>query len=174
MSSIHSKLNRVRKPMVHITYDVQVGDATEKRDIPFVMGVLGDFTGNKPGQALKPLSERKFIEIDRDSIDNVMKRMSPGLRLEVDNELEPGKGGEKSSIKVNLKFESMEDFSPARVAQQVPALKNLLEIRNKLQDLLPTLDLSEDLETTLEDVLKNTEHLKALARELGIEDKSGQ
>ena len=68
----------------------------------------------------------------------------------------------------------MEDFSPARVAQQVPALKNLLEIRSKLQDLLPTLDLSEDLETTLEDVLKNTEHLKALARELGIPEKSGE
>jgi len=173
MSSIHSKLNRVRKPMVHITYDVQVGDATEKRDIPFIMGVLGDFSGNKPGQALKPLADRKFVEIDRDNIDAVMKRMTPGLSMEVDNELEAGKS-EKSSIKVNLKFESMEDFSPARVAQQVPALKNLLEIRNKLQDLLPTLDLSEDLETTLEDVLKNTEHLKALARELGIPEKSGE
>jgi type VI secretion system protein ImpB len=173
MSSVHNKLNRVRKPMVHITYDVQVGDATEKREIPFVLGVMGDFSGNKPTQALKPLFERKFIEIDRDNIDTVMKRMTPGLSLEVDNELDASKG-EKGSMKVNLQFNGMADFEPARVAQQVPALKNLLDIRNQLQDLLPKLDVSEDLESTLEQVLKNTENLKAMARELGLPEKQGE
>ncbi|MCA9133065.1 MAG: type VI secretion system contractile sheath small subunit, partial [Planctomycetales bacterium] len=92
MSSVHGKLSRVRKPRVHITYDVEVGDAMEKRELPFVMGVLGDFSG-QPTSKLQPLRERKFVQIDRDNINDVLKKMTPGLNLRVENTL-AGDGSE--------------------------------------------------------------------------------
>jgi type VI secretion system protein ImpB len=164
MSSVHGKLSRVRKPRVHITYDVEVGDATEKKEIPFVVGVIGDFSG-KPTKPLPQLRDRKFVQIDRDNIDQVLKSMTPGLTLEVANTLseEPGK-----NMKVNLKFESMEDFEPAKIVQQVEPLKNLLDIRNQLKELMNKVDVSTDLESTLEEVLKKTENVEKLASELGL------
>jgi type VI secretion system protein ImpB len=168
MSSVHSKLSRVRKPRVHITYDVQVGDATEKKHLPFLMGVVGDYSGNNPTSALKPLRDRKFVNIDRDNINDVLKSMTPGVSMEVDNTLK----GDGSMMKVNLKFESMEDFSPARVASQVEPLRKLLEVRDKLKDLRSKMDVSTDLENTLEEVLKNTENVAKLAGELGLKSDS--
>ncbi|MBV8615269.1 MAG: type VI secretion system contractile sheath small subunit, partial [Acetobacteraceae bacterium] len=129
--SIHDKLNRVRKPRVHITYEVETEGAEVQRELPFVVGVLGDFSGD-PTQPLRPMSERKFIQIDRDNFNEVMARMTPGLNLKVENTL----AGDASQMSVNLKFNSIEDFEPARVAEQVPALKALLETRNKLRDLM--------------------------------------
>ncbi len=170
MSSVHGKLSRVRKPRVHITYEVQVGDAMEKRELPFVAGVLGDFSGH-PTSKLKPLRDRKFVQVDRDNINDVLKQMTPGLNLRVENTL----AGDGSELGVQLKFESMDDFDPAQVANQVEPLKKLLETRNQLRDLLAKVDVSSDLETTLEDVLKNTESVAKLAEELGIDsdkDKS--
>lgn len=168
MSSVHGKLSRVRKPRVHITYEVEIGDATEKKELPFLMGVIGDFSG-KPTQSLKPLKDRKFVNIDRDNINEVMKSMTPGLSMEVENKL----AGDGSMMKVNLKFESMNDFSPARVAEQVAPLKSLLEIRTQLKDLMSKVDVSPDLEATLEEVLKKTQNMEKFASELGLK-KEGE
>ena len=164
MSSVHSKLSRVRKPRVHITYEVETNGATEKKELPFPMGVVGDFSGNKPAQSLKPLRDRKFVNIDRDNINDVLKQMTPGLNMEVENTL----AGDGSMMKVNLKFESMDDFNPARVAEQVEPLKKLLDVRNQLKDLRSKVDVSTDLESTLEKVLKKTENVGKLAEELGL------
>lgn len=162
-SSIHGKLGRVRKPRVHITYEVEVGDATEKKELPFLMGVIGDFSG-KPTSPLKPLAERKFVNIDRDNINEVLKQMTPGLSMDVDNTL----AGDGTTMKVNLKFESMEDFDPARVAEQIEPLKKLLAIRTKLNDLIAKADRSPELAGTLEQALKSSDNIDALAQELGI------
>jgi len=161
-SSIHDKLERVRKPRVHITYQVETEGAQIERELPFVVGVLGDFSGN-PTEPLKPLKDRKFIQIDRDNFNDVMARMTPGLNLKVENTLK----GDGSEMAVNLKFRSMEDFEPGRVVQQVDPLRQLQETREKLRDLLTKVDRSEDLEAVLEKVLQNTEDLKKLQGELG-------
>lgn len=163
MNSVHDKLKRVRKPRVHITYEVETEGAVEDKELPFVVGVMGDFSGH-PTKKLKALKDRKFVNIDRDNINDVMKQMNPGLNIRVENTLK----GDGSEMGVQLKFESMEDFEPARVAQQVEPLKNLLTTRDKLRDLLTKVDLSDDLETVLEDVLKNTDDLQKLSGELGL------
>lgn len=160
--SIHDKLSRVRKPRVHITYEVETEGAKVVKELPFVMGVLGDFSG-KPTTPLKPMKDRKFIQIDRDNFDDVMRRMTPGLQYRVQNTLDE-KGGELS---VGLKFESLEDFSPGRVVQQVEPLRKLLETRDKLRDLLTKVDRSDELEGLLEKVLQNQEDIKKLSSELG-------
>lgn len=160
--SIHQKLSRVRKPHVHITYEVETGGAMEKKELPFVMGVLGDFSGNNPTSPLPPLSSRKFINIDRDNFDEVMKRMTPGLNFRVENTIQD----DGTEMAVQLKFEKMDDFEPARVVEQVEPLKILMDTRNKLRDLLSCVDRSEKLENVLEEVLKNTERAQALAGQL--------
>lgn len=162
-ASIHDKLARVRKPRVHITYQVETEGAEVLRELPFVVGILGDFSGD-PTQQLRPLGERKFIQIDRDNFNEVMARMTPGLNIRVSNKL----ANDGSEMAVALKFNALEDFEPARVAEQVPALKALLETRNKLRDLLSKVDRSEELESLLEQVLKNESELKSLSGELGI------
>ena len=148
-ASIHDKLNRVRKPRVHITYDVETEGAEIQRELPFIVGVMGDFSGD-PTQPLRPLADRKFIQIDRDNFNDVMAGMNPGLNMKVDNKL----AEDGSEMAVDLKFNSIEDFEPARVAQQVPALRALLETRNKLRDLMSKADRSEELEGLLEQMLK--------------------
>ena len=120
-SSIHDKLNRVRKPRVHITYDVETEGAEIQRELPFVVGVMGDFSGD-PTAPLKPLADRKFIQIDRDNFNEVMANMTPGLKLKVDNKL----ANDGTQMAVDLKFNSMDDFEPARVAAQVPAANTLI------------------------------------------------
>jgi type VI secretion system protein ImpB len=173
MSSVHDKLSRVRKPRVHITYNVDTGDATEKKEIPFLMGVVGDFSGkpmqrNSQGELepvkLKDLRDRKFVNIDRDNINDVMKQMTPGVMVDVENTIK----GDGSMMKVGLAFSSMKDFDPAELAKQVPALKNLLEIRSQLSELVTKAGISPNLETTLETVLKDMDKVKSLASELGI------
>jgi type VI secretion system protein ImpB len=161
--SIHEKLKRVRKPRVHITYDVETEGAVVEKELPFVVGVLGDFSGN-PTEPLKPMKDRKFIQIDRDNINDVMARMTPGLNLRVENTLK----GDGSEMAVQLKFNSMDDFDPANVVKQVDPLKKLLDTRDKLRDLLTKVDRSEDLESVLEQVLANTEQLKQLSADLGV------
>src|SRR5438270_5759596 len=160
--SIHDKLSRVRKPRVHITYQVETEGAVVEKELPFVVGVLGDFSGN-PTQPLKPLKDRKFIQIDRDNFNDVMSRMTPGLNMRVKNALKD----DGSELGVQLKFGSIDDFSPEKVAQQVDPVKKLLETRDKLRDLLTKIDRSEDLEGLLEKVLSNTEELKKLADQVG-------
>jgi type VI secretion system protein ImpB len=168
-ASVQSKLARVRKPRVHITYDVETEGAQVVRELPFVMGVMGDFSGD-PTAPLQAMSERKFVQIDRDNFNDVMARMTPGLKLKVDNKLSEAGG----QMAVDLKFNSIEDFEPARVADQVPALRALMETRSKLRDLMSKVDRSEELEGLLEKVLKNEDELKALQGQLGSgESKEG-
>lgn len=162
-ASVHDKLNRVRKPRVHITYQVETEGAEIQRELPFVVGVMGDFSGD-PTSPLRPIADRKFTQIDRDNFNDVMASMNPGLKLKVDNKLSED-GGQMS---VDLKFNSIEDFEPARVAQQVPALRTLLETRAKLRDLMSKVDRSEELEGLLEQVLKNEDEMKALSSQLGL------
>src|SRR5690349_23349168 len=166
--SVHDKLGRVRKPRVHITYEVETEGAQVERELPFVMGVMGDFSGD-PTAALRPLADRKFIQIDRDNFNDVMASMTPGLKLRVDNKL----ADDGTQMAVELAFRSIEDFEPARVAQQVPALRALLETRAKLRDLMSKVDRSEELETLLEQVLKNENELKSLSSQLGLDKKEG-
>jgi type VI secretion system protein ImpB len=166
--SLQHKLDRVRKPRVHITYDVEIGDAMEKRELPFVVGVLGDFSGN-PSQPLKPLRDRKFIQIDRDNFNEVMARMAPEANFRVENTL----ADDGSELAVQLRFQSMDDFEPANVARQVEPLRKLLETRNKLRDLLTKVDLSQDLENVLEEVLESTDQLQKFSKELGLGDSQG-
>jgi len=162
MASIHDKLERVRKPRVHITYQVETEGAEVQKELPFVVGVIGDFSGH-PTEPLKPLKDRKFVQIDRDNFNDVMARMTPGLNIKVENTLK----GDKSEMAVQLKLRSIEDFEPAAVVKQVDPLRKLLETRDKLRDLLSKVDRSEDLESVLERVLQNTEELKRLSTELG-------
>lgn len=161
MNSVHQKLARVRKPRVHITYEVETEGAAIVRELPFVVGVMGDYAGD-PTEPIKPLAERKFVQIDRDNFNRIMERMAPGLNLKVDNTLSE-EGGEMG---VQLKFNSMDDFEPAKIVDQVPALKNLMEARNKLRDLLAKADRSEDLEQMLEKILGDEDALKKLAEEI--------
>ena len=167
--SVHEKLKRVRKPRVHITYDVETEGAVEQKELPFVVGVLGDFSGN-PTEPLKPMRDRNFVQIDRDNFNDVMKRMTPGLNLRVENTLK----GDGSEMAVQLKFQSMDDFDPAKVAQQVEPLKKLLETRDKLKEMLTKVDLSPDYEEVLQQILENTENVQKLAGELGVEAPSGE
>ena len=161
--SLQKKLDRVRKPRVHITYEVETEGAMVVKELPFVVGVLGDFSG-QPTEPLKPLKDRKFVQIDRDNFNDVMGRIAPGLKIKVDNTL----AGDGSQMAVDLKFKSMDDFDPAKVAQQVPALKAMLETRARLRDLMSKADLSEELEGLLEQVLQDKSKLDKLSAELGL------
>lgn len=161
--SIQQKLKRVRKPRVHITYDVETEGARVVKELPFVMGVVGDFSGH-PVKELPALEQRKFVEIDRDNFNDVMKRMTPGLNLRVENTI----AGDGTQMGVQLQFNSLEDFEPANVVRQVEPLQKLMETRNQLRDLVARIDRSADLENILEQVLKNTDDLKRLSAELGI------
>ena len=167
-ASIHDKLGRVRKPRVHITYQVETEGAEVEKELPFIVGVLGDFSGN-PTAPLKPLKERKFIQIDRDNFNDVMARMTPGANFRVANTLKD----DGSEIAVQLKFNSMDDFEPARIVEQVEPLKKLLATRDKLRDLLTKVDRSEDLEGLLERVLQNTDDLKKLSADLNSQAAPG-
>ena len=166
MNSIHDKLSRVRKPRVHITYDVETEGAAVKKELPFVVGVMGDFAGDNTA-ALKPLKDRRFIQIDRDNFDDVLKRMTPKLEFKVDNKLTD----DDSLLSVALEFNSIQDFEPAFVVNQVEPLRKLMETRNKLRDLMTKVDRSEDLENILEEVLNNTESLEKLADEFKTDEE---
>ena len=163
-ASIHEKLARVRRPRVHITYEVETEGAAVIRELPFVVGVIGDFSGD-PTKPLRPFGERKFIQIDRDNFDEVLQRLAPGLKLKVENKL----AGDGSSMAVDLQFNSIEDFEPARVLDQVPSMKALLETRNRLRDLMSKADRSEGLELLLEQILKNKGDLQVISGELGLD-----
>ena len=163
MASINDKLKRVRKPRVHITYDVETEGAAVTKELPFVVGVMGDFSGD-PTTPLKSLKDRKFVQIDRDNFNSVMARLTPGLNLKVDNTL----ADDGSQMAVNLKFSSMDDFEPENIVSQVDPLQKLKDTRDKLSDLMSKADLSEDLEGVLEKVLQSTDDMKKLSEELGV------
>jgi type VI secretion system protein ImpB len=161
--SIHDKLKRVRKPRVHITYDVEANGSVMEKEIPFVMGVMGDYSGDNV-EGKKSLKDRKFSQIDSDNFNEIMGKINPQLRLKVANLLE----NDGSEMSVNLDFKNMEDFEPHKLVEQIEPLRKLMDTRNKLRDLLTKADRSEDLENVLEAVLSNTSSLSSLSDELGI------
>lgn len=163
-SSTPDKIARNRKPRVHIKMEVDTNGVTEERELPFVVGVMGDFAGNSPSGDVKRYKDRKFVQIDRDNFDGVMQRMTPGVSFRVDNKM----ANDDSQMAVDLKFSSMADFEPARIAEQVEPIRRLLETRAKLVQLLTKIDRSEELESLLETVLKNSDDLNRLSQELGI------
>jgi type VI secretion system protein ImpB len=169
--SIQHKLDRVRPPRVHITYDVEIGDAIELKELPFVMGVLGDFTG-QPEQPLPRLRDRKFVEVNPDNFDQVLEGMKPHLAFSVENKL--AEDANAPNLKVDLHFRSMDDFEPENVAKQVKPLRELLELRTKLSDLVGSLQGNDKLEELLLDAANNTEKRKALKAEVGGGSEGGE
>ena len=162
-NSTQHKLDRVRPPRVHVTYDVEVGDAIEMKELPFVMGVLGDFTG-QPEQPLPRLRDRKFVEVNPDNFDQVLEGMKPHLSFSVENKL--AEAADAAQLKVDLHFKSMDDFSPENVARQVKPLRELLDLRTKLSDLRGSLQGNDKLEELLMDAVSNTEKLEKLKTEV--------
>lgn len=161
--STQHKLDRVRSPRVHITYDVEVGGAIELKELPFVMGVLGDFTG-QPTEAMARLKDRKFVEVNPDNFDSVLAGMKPHLAFSVENKLsdDPNAG----NLKVDLNFKSLQDFEPEQVARQVRPLRELLDLRTKLSDLRGSLQGNDKLEELLQDAITNTDKLGKLKEEV--------
>ena len=164
--SIHDKLKRVRKPRVHITYDVETNGAVEKKELPFVMGVMGDYSGDNT-ENKKALRDRKFVQIDRDNFNEALAKVNPQLNLKVENTL----ADDDSEIAVDLDFKNLGDFEPNRIVEQVEPLKKLMDARNKLRDLMTKVDRSDELETILEEVLQSTDSLNNLKADLGVDDK---
>lgn len=169
--STQHKLDRVRSPRVHITYDVEVGGAIELKELPFVIGVLGDFTG-QPEEPLPRLKERKFIEINPDNFDSVLEGMKPHLTFAVENKI--SEEADAANLKVELRFRSLEDFEPENVAKQVKPLKQLLDLRTRLADLRGSLQGNDKLEELLLEAVGNTEKLDKIKGEMGNkEDANG-
>lgn len=161
--SVHEKIERVRKPRVHIKYDVETEGGVVEKELPFVVGVVADLTGDST-KPLKALKDRKFTQVDRDNFDEVMQNMGPGLNLKVENTL----ANDGSEMGVQLVFNSLADFDPTNVINQVEPLKALLDARNKLSLLSSKADRSDQLESLLEEILQNGETLKKIANELGV------
>ena len=149
MPSQQQKLSQVRKPRVHITYDVETGGAEQKKELPFVVGVIGDYAGNHSETEKTSLADRRFVQVEADTIDDIMASMKPGLKFKVKNTL----SDDDSEIPIELQFRKMSDFEPEAIVDQVGVLSSLLELRNKLRDLLAKVDRSEELERILEKIL---------------------
>jgi type VI secretion system protein ImpB len=162
-NSTQHKLDRVRPPRVHVTYDVEVGDAIEMKELPFVLGVLGDFTG-QPEQPLPRLRERKFVEVNPDNFDQVLEGMKPHLSFSVENKL--SEDPDAAQLKIDLHFKNMEDFEPEAVAKQVKPIRELMDLRTKLADLRGSLQGNDKLEELLMDAVSSTEKLEKLKGEV--------
>lgn len=168
MSSMQHKLDRVRRPRVQITYDVETNGALQKVELPFVVGVLADLSG-QPSTPLSPLKERKAVNIDRDNLNDVLAKAAPRVAMKVQNRLTD----EDTKLAVELNFKSMDDFEPARIAEQVPALRELLAMRLQLTQLLSKMEGNDKLDRLLSDVLANTDQARELARQMGIGKADG-
>ncbi|QDS87374.1 hypothetical protein EC9_15520 [Rosistilla ulvae] len=155
-------LDRVRRPRVQVTYDVDTGGAMESKELPLVVGVMADLSG-QPEVANAPLKERKFVPIDRDNFDDVLAKSNARVAARVDNKLTD----DNSQLSVALNFRSLEDFEPEQVARQVPVLRELLDMRTQLSNLLGKLEGNDKLEELLSEVLENSEAAKSLQSELG-------
>lgn len=166
--ALNSQHKRISKNRVSITYDVETNGATETKELPFVVGVIGDFSGHKAESDKIDLEEREFTGVDKDNFDAVMGQISPSLSYKVDNKL----ANDDSQFEVNLKLSSMNDFHPENLVQQIDPLKQLVETRNQLKELLSKADRSRDLERLLKEVLQSTDSIQHLAEELGV--KTGE
>ncbi|MCO2837941.1 type VI secretion system contractile sheath small subunit [Pseudomonas aeruginosa] len=155
--STQHKLDRVRPPRVQITYDVEIGNAIEKKELPLVVGILADLSG-KPDTPPAKLVERRFVDIDRDNFNEIHTSISPRATLQVDNTI----SGDDSKLNVELRFNHIEDFDPVNLVKQVVPLRRLFEARQRLRDLLTKLDGNDDLDQLLQDVVANTEGLQEI------------
>jgi type VI secretion system protein ImpB len=162
-------IKRNRPPRVHITYEDPY-DAEKKIELPFVMGVMADLSGNDPGVEKADIADRKFTDFDMDNFDQRMAAIQPGTKFRVENKLAPDS---KEQLSVNLRFNKMEDFSPAAVARQVPSLAKLLEAREQLSNLLRYMDGKVAASDQLKALLKDPEMMKALQDRIG-EKKSNE
>ena len=169
--SLQHKLDRVRSPRVHITYDVETGGAIEKKELPFVMGVFGDFTG-LPAEPLPRLKDRKFVEIGPDNFDSVLAAMKPHLQFRVENKL--SEDPDAGQLGVDLHFQSLDDFEPTNVARQIKPLKELLDLRTKLADLRGSLQGNDKLDEILQETLCNTDKLDRLKSELSAKGEPNE
>jgi type VI secretion system protein ImpB len=160
-ASTQHKLDRVRPPRVHITYDVDIGGAIEIKELPFVVGVLADLSG-KPDEPLPRVRDRRFIEIDRDSFDGVMKGMKPRLT------------NDDTKLAVVLRFNGIDDFEPEQVANQVEPLRKLMEVRRQLTGLLAKTDGNDRLNERLHDIITKTELLQQVSQESGLGTAAGE
>ena len=167
--STQTKLSRVRPPRVQITYDVQVGDAIELKEIPFVLGVLADLSGN-PTEELARLRDRKFVEVTPDNFDDVLASMKPHLAYSVENKLASDPDAPK--LKVDLNFRSLEDFEPEKVARQIKPLEELLELRTRLADLRGSLQTNQTLDDLLQEVINSSEKMQRLRTEVQAAEKA--
>jgi type VI secretion system protein ImpB len=167
--SVQKKLERVRPPRVNISYEVETGGAIELKELPFVMGVLGDFTG-QPTEPLAKLKDRKFVDVNPDNFDDVLKSMKPHLSFTVENKLSDDP--EAGKLGVDLNFESLDDFSPDQVARQVKPLREMLELRTKLADLRGSLQGNDKLDEILQETLADEDKRKRLQSEIGSEGGS--
>lgn len=159
------KLDRIRRPRVQISYDVETNGAMQKTELPFVVGVLADLSG-KPAEPLKPLKERKVVNIDRDNFNDVLYRAAPRAAVRVKDCLSGGDG----KLAVELNFKHIDDFEPAKIAEQVAPLKELLDLRRQLTQLLSKMEGNTKLEQLLADVMSNREKANNLAQYLGAKD----
>jgi type VI secretion system protein ImpB len=167
--SIQKKLDRVRPPRVQIKYEVEIGDALELKELPFVVGVLGDYSG-KPDEQLPPVKDRRFVNIDRDNFNDVLREMKPRLAFRVDDKIS-GKGDQK--LNVELRFNHIDDFSPESVVRQVDPLRKLAETRHELDMLKNKMDGNDKLVSLLEKVLESSDLREQLGKELNLEGNAG-
>jgi type VI secretion system protein ImpB len=157
--STQKKISRDRAPRVQIMYDVEVGEVVEAKELPFVLGVLGDYSGH-PAEPLQRLKDRKFVQVDNETFDDVLGGLAPRLALRVDNQLSDAEG----ELSVTLNFTKLEDFEPLQIVNQVEPLRQLLELRNRLGDLKNKMVGNEKLEELLDGIVRDTEHLQRLAQ----------
>ncbi|MCL6268835.1 type VI secretion system contractile sheath small subunit [Sansalvadorimonas sp. 2012CJ34-2] len=165
--ALDSQHKRIRKNRVSITYDVETLGSSEKKELPFVVGVIGNYSGECPDDAKVPIEEREFINVTKDNFNKVMKRIGPQLNIEVENTL--SKEEDADALVCSLKFESIKDFSPPHLITQIPELNQLVSIRNQLLVLLGKADRSRALEKELKDLLQSNDNVQSLATELGVE-----
>lgn len=162
--SIQHKLSRVRPPRVQITYDVEIGDAIQMKELPFVMGIIADLSGDRdPERKMPKYKDRQFQEIDRDNFGDTMATIRPRLAYTVKNTMVED-GDKSGNIAVELEFKSIEDFEPLSVIEQVPALKELFEARRKLIDLMGKLDGNDELDELLQAMLADDKHKKEVKK----------
>ena len=163
--STQKKLERVRPPRIQISYEVETGGAMEMKELPFLMGVLGDFTG-QPTEPLAKLKERKFVEVTPDNFDDVLASMKPHLAFTVENKLSDESDAPK--LAVDLNFRSLDDFGPDGIARQVKPLRELLELRTQLSDLRGSLQTNDKLDEVLQATLGDAAKMDKLRAELGL------
>lgn len=168
LESIQHKLDRVRPPRVQITYDVEVGGAIVMKELPFVMGVMADLSG-MPENPLPRMKYRKFVEVDRDNLNDIMAKIQPRLALRVDDKME-----NKGHMSAELLFNTMDDFNPVNVIEQIEPLKELYDARTKLKDMLTRLDGNDVLDDMLQKIMTSSSQAEGLRKELGVNKSKGK